>query len=133
MQIPFLPDKCPCKLQCLQCRPSPCLRRLPTSAGVRGDVGTCFGLQLKAVLGDFHSLIQDSRCSFFTSYHVITSRNSHIAKLWLSVSFEVLWKGMNTCRGIAALVLGVLELNWEMLAAGVMRLSLSSHLSPPFR
>lgn len=26
---------------------------------------------------------------------------------------------MNTCRGIAASVLGVLELNWEMLAAGI--------------
>lgn len=39
---------------------------------------------------------------------------------------------MNTCRGIAALVLGVLELNWEMLAAGIMCLSLSSHLPLPF-
>lgn len=63
---------------------------------------------------------------------VIPSRNSHIAKLWLSGSFEVLWKGMNTCRGIAALVLVVLELNWEMLAAGIIWLFLTSHLSPPF-
>lgn len=31
----------------------------------------------------------------------------------------MLWKGVNTCRGIAASVLGVLELNWEMLAAGI--------------
>lgn len=59
------------------------------------------------------------------------SRNSHISELWLSVSFEVLWKGMNTCRGIAAFVLGVLELNWEMLAAEITWLSLPSHLSPP--
>lgn len=39
-------------------------------------------------------------------------------------SFEVFWKGMNAYRGISAVVLILLELNWEMVTAGITRLSL---------
>lgn len=37
---------------------------------------------------------------------------------------------MNAYRGISALVLVLLELSWEMVAAGITWLSFSSHLSP---
>lgn len=60
----------PCKLQCLQCRASPCSGGLPSSAGVRGDAGNWFGLQLRPVLDDCPSPIQDSWGLFFTSCHV---------------------------------------------------------------
>lgn len=70
---------------------------------------------------------------FFIIPHVIQRRTSHFAKLKLVailVSFEMLWKGMNAYRGNSALVLVLLELNWEMVAAGITWLSFSSHLFP---